>query len=91
MRVLSAPVTIPLPPGAESAEDWEDGESYRAIYWPETSLADGVRVSITGMQSRSGDIWRCVTMWANCPELSAGEARMVAAGLLSAADELDKL
>jgi hypothetical protein len=45
-------------------------------------------VTVDGVQ-----IWQAGTgallLWANCPELSAGSARQVAAALLNAADELD--
>ena len=57
--------------------------------WPDVTVGDA-RIWITGEQSRTCDIVRSVAMWSNCPELTGPQARMVAAALLNAADELDE-
>jgi hypothetical protein len=84
-------MTIPLPVGADSAEDWEDGEDCRVVYWPTTYVGE-VQVWLSGEQFRpTGDIVRSVMLYANAEPLSPESARQVAAALLNAADELDQL
>lgn len=85
---------LPVPPGA-TADDWHDQSDNlgpaRFLTWSTHDAAD-VGVAVTGEQFADGRIDRRITVYdANSRNLNAAQARMVAAGLLNAADALDQL
>ena len=88
--------TVPLPPGALYADDWEtqpDGSETRAF----EGLLRGqrVQIEIRGIQARSGEVLQRVavadTELCGGVELDAAGLRELAADALGAADELDRL
>ena len=86
---------IPVPPGAV-ADSWEvktTGGVNRRLEWhSDYSSVEGVEVAIDGTQESNGDYARSVTVYSDdSVRLSATEARALAAALVAAADEFDRL
>ena len=88
---------VPLPAGASTdcagwARNTETGEWARPVEWA-TFPAPGtaVEVCIDGMQSTGGTFTRDISLYAEDCDLSAEQARTLAAVLAAAADELDCL
>ncbi len=88
--------TIPLPPGAKYADDWQvqrDQSVTRAFEG--TMRGDRVVIEIRGFQAHSGDVLERVavvdTERAGGTEMDAAELRELAADALAAADELEGL
>jgi hypothetical protein len=85
---------LPVPAGA-TADDWCDltdihGDMARALTWSRHDT-DKVGVAVDGWQSADGTIDGGVSLYDVDKELSAADARRLAAALLNAADELDGL
>jgi hypothetical protein len=85
---------LPVPAGA-TADDWcdltdIDGDMARALTWSRHDT-DKVGVAVDGWQSADGTVERCVSLYDADKELTAADARRLAAALLNAADELDGL
>jgi hypothetical protein len=86
---------LPVPAGA-TADDWCDltdihGDMARALTWSRHDT-DRVGVAVDGWQNIDGTIVRGVSLYdAQDKELTAADARRLAAALLNAADELDTL
>ena len=86
---------IPVPPGA-TADSWAvktSGGVSRLLEWGESfGSVEGVEVAIDGTQESNGDYARSVTVYSDdSVRLSAVEARELAAALVAAADEFDRL
>ena len=86
---------IPVPPGA-TAGPWAvktSGGVSRLLEWHgDYSSVEGVEVAIDGTQESNGDYARSVTVYSDdSVRLSASEARALAAALVAAADEFDRL
>ena len=85
---------LAVPPGA-TADDWcdltgIDGDIARALTWSRHDT-DKVGVAVDGWQYADGAITRCISLYdAEDNELTAPDARRLAAALLNAADELDR-
>jgi hypothetical protein len=91
---MSTTPNLPVPAGA-TAGSWSepdcDGDQARTLTWSRHDT-DEVGVTIEGWQSSDGDVDRCISIYdAGNAELSAADARRLAAALLNAADELDRL
>jgi hypothetical protein len=85
---------LPIPAGA-SADDWcdltdIDGDMARALAWSRHDT-DKVGVAVDGWQCADGTVVRGVSLYDTEKELTAADARRLAAALLNAADELDGL
>jgi hypothetical protein len=85
---------LPAPPGA-TADDWLDltdidGDMARALTWARYDT-DKIGVAVDGWQTAGGDVTRAVSLYDTEKELTAADARRLAAALLNAADELDGL
>ncbi|OBF22922.1 hypothetical protein A5725_12035 [Mycobacterium kubicae] len=87
------PPNLPVPAGA-TAGNWSDltdidGNMARPLTWSRHDT-DKVRVVVDGWQDSDGNIEKCVSVYDEA-ELTAADARRLAAALLNAADELDAL
>ncbi len=86
---------LPVPSGAE-ADDWMDltdidGAQARTLTWSHHDT-DKIGVAVDGWQYADGRVTPCVSLYdADGKELSAANARRLAAVLMDAADELDRL
>lgn len=81
------------PPEDGHHYDWEhagDGVWCR-FFAGTTREVDEARVMITGLQYADGRIDRTICVDGDCESLDASRARQVAAALIEAADELDRL
>lgn len=88
---------VPIPPGAEPKYDWapdfQDGNSWkRLLQWTEYSTGmESVDVLINGWLKPDGTYTRQVGLYVEDEiEMTAEQARMLAAALLNAADDLDR-
>ena len=84
---------LPVPAGA-TADDWcdltdIDGDRARALLWSrhDTNL---IGVAVDGWQTVTGEVTRAVSLYDTDKELTAADARRLAAALLNAADALDR-
>jgi hypothetical protein len=94
-RAADACAGIPVPPGAV-ADSWAvktSGGVCRTLEWHDNySSVPGVDVVIDGTQESNGDYARSVTVYSDdSVRLSAPEARELAAALVAAAEEFDRL
>ena len=85
---------LPVPAGA-TADDWSDftdidGDHARALLWSRHDT-DKIGVAVDGWQTADGQVIRAVSLYDADKELTAADARKLAAALLNAADELDRL
>ena len=86
---------LPIPAGA-TADDWCDltdieGDVTRSLTWSRHDAAR-VGVAVDGWQYADGRVTRWVSLYdTECKELTAEGARQLAAALLDAADELERL
>lgn len=92
--MTTTPPDLPVPAGA-TADDWLDltdihGDMARALTWSHHDT-DKVGVTVDGWQYADGRVERSVSLYDADKELSAADARRLAAALLNAADELDRL
>lgn len=88
---------IAAPAGA-SADPWfciraDDGDAVRSLRWSDRDAGEGVGASVTGWQHETGDVTRSVTVWlsSDTADITATTARALAAALLQAADELERI
>ena len=86
---------LPIPAGATADRDWpsitSDGVPVRGLVWSEHNTAK-VGLSIYGQQYGDDGRWtRAISLFGDDVELTAGEARELAAKLLEAADAMDRL
>lgn len=95
MNTIHTP-NLPVPAGATAVEEWyaptEFPEDFtRSLTWFERRLGK-VGVSIEGAQFGDGHVDRYISVWqAENKELTPSEARELAAAVLEAADELERL
>lgn len=87
---------VPLPAGATTdGSGWarnNEGRWQRPVEWAAfPAAAPAVEVSVDGWQSTDGTYSRDISLYAEDCDLSAEQARALAAVLLAAADELDRL
>lgn len=88
-------IVVPVPSGATEVEEWSlDGGTARSFggtkRLTETLFGVDVRVEIIGTQYIDGSIERFIVI-SDDGLLCPAEARHLAANLLAAADELDRL
>jgi hypothetical protein len=92
---MSNAPTIPVPAGA-TADEWNAitsaiGDTVRSLEWSRHDAA-GIGVAVDGWQDSTGQVSRCISLYdTECKELTAEDARQLAAALIEAADELDRL
>jgi hypothetical protein len=93
LQVLYA--SVPLPPGATSASEWDFRDRRCGRVWRHftgTRRGTTATVGIDGMQNSDGSVAeRQISIICGNGELTATTAREVAADLIAAADELDQL
>jgi len=87
---------VAVPPGASvDGEGWEQsvhGEWSRPLIWRRFDSAGGVGVDIDGRQKLGGSFTRQISLYAdNGASLNAAQAREIAALLIAAADEFDRM
>jgi hypothetical protein len=85
---------LPVPAGA-TADDWcdltgIDGDRARGLTWSRHDT-DKIGVAVDGLQTATGDVTRCISLYDTEKELTAADARRLAAALMDAADALDKV
>jgi hypothetical protein len=86
---------LPVPPGA-TADDWSDltdsidGGVARALTWSRHDT-NKIGVAVDGWQHADGTIDRAVSQYDADKELTAADARQLAAALLDAADDVEKM
>ncbi len=84
---------LPVPAGA-TADAWcdltaIDGDRARALLWSRHDT-DKIGVAVDGWQTAEGEVTRAVSLYdVEDKELTAADARRLAAALLDAADALD--
>lgn len=91
MKTIELP-NLPVPPGA-TADDWSEpvaGEMARSLTWSRHDAA-GVGVNVDGLQYNDGQVSRSISLYDTDKELTSADARALAAALLEAADEYDRL
>lgn len=87
---------VPLPAGNPATDGWtsidHDGALTRSLEWSSHDTAN-VGLSVDGWQRASGEYTCGVSLYgvSEGKQIDAAEARQLAAALLNAADELDKL
>ena len=94
-NLTDAMISVPLPPGAESAEHWEDGADgwTRMLHGPSRSV-EGFDAAVyrTGVQTREGSVtWSLYVHVADSDDMAPAQVRQLAAALIEAADELERL
>ena len=94
MNVTPPDLPVPAPAGA-TADDWGyltgiDNDRARALLWSRHDT-DKIGVAVDGWQTAHGDITRGISLYDTDKELTAADARQLAAALLNAADQLDQL
>jgi hypothetical protein len=93
---------LPEPEGARKLWYWEDDGAgnwsrrfdgtRRGVGLDQTGVfANRVDVDLDGVQHSDGSIVRAITVYSKDSEITAEQARSVAAALTEAADELDRL
>ena len=85
---------LPVPPGA-TADDWcelttDTSDLIRFLTWSKHDT-DKIGVAVDGQQFSDGRVERQVMMYDSDMPLTAEDARKLAAALLEAAEELDRL
>lgn len=86
---------IPVPEGA-TADSWDsirvtDGDAIRTLVWFERDVSPAIGVTVGGWQDEQGDSVRYIGVIAENAELTAVQARELAAALNEAADVLESL
>lgn len=95
-NLTDAMISLPLPPGAESAEHWgvdATGHWTRMIHGPSRSV-EGFDATVyrTGVQTRDGAVkWSLYVHVEDRDDMSAAQVRQLAAALVEASDELEAL
>ena len=84
---------LPVPAGA-TADPWcdltdIDGDCARALLWTRHDT-DKIGVAVDSWQTADGEVTRAVSLYDTDKELTAADARQLAAALLNAADMLDR-
>ena len=84
----------PSRPGA-TADPWSeytsiDDDHARGLLWSKHDT-DKIGVAVDGWQTATGKITRGVSLYDTDRELTAADARKLAAALMDAADHLDRL
>jgi hypothetical protein len=84
----------PVPAGA-STDGWcsftgVPGDVIRFVTWS-TRRVGATSVAVDGMQYRDGDVQPQITIYGDDSAVTAADARALAAALIEAADELDRL
>lgn len=87
---------LALPAGAIANDGWtrhgDDGEWVRLIEWAVIPThTPAVDICVDGRQATDGTFTRQVAVYAEDVRLTAAQARDLAAALIAAADELDRL
>jgi hypothetical protein len=84
---------VPLPAGA-TTDGWlsvdTDGAPIRSLEWSRHDT-DKVGVGVDGFQDATGEVTRSINLYLRGQDLDADDARALAAKLVEAADELDRL
>jgi hypothetical protein len=84
---------LPIPAGA-TADDWVldySGAGCRSLEWSRHDTGK-VGVAVDGWQTESGEVTRSVSLYdTEAKELTADDARQLAAKLVEAADALERL
>lgn len=85
---------IPVPAGATTDSCWstrsDDGDVMRSLEWSRR-YAGRACVHVDGWQGETGHVTRWVSVYDSLEEMPADEARQLAAALVEAADELERL
>ncbi|MGP4056629.1 hypothetical protein ACTWP6_17695 [Mycobacterium sp. 4D054] len=95
-NLADAMIGIPMPAGAESAEHWSEdstGKWTRLLHGPSRSI-DGFDAAVyrTGVQTRDGAVrWSLSVHAEDRDDMTAEQVRQLAATLVEAADELERL
>ena len=98
---MSTTYDVPVPDGATAEDDWQNGtpQPYRTLFG-EVRTVDGIHVDrvsvqVTALQFRDGQlddgsVYEPPHVYLGDEALSTGQARALAAVLISAADEADR-
>lgn len=94
-NLTDAMISVPVPPGAESAEHWGDGADgwTRMLHGP-SRVVEGFDATVyrTGLQTQDGAVtWSLYVHVADSDDMTAAQVRQLAAALVEAADELEAL
>ncbi len=94
-RAAELTARTPLPAGATTDGTWSDlrdveGDCVRSLEWSRHDAA-GIGVAVDGWQHLDGRVESHVSLYDAEKELTAESARQLAAALLEAADELERL
>jgi hypothetical protein len=84
---------LPMPDGVRLADHWQpDGDEWMRAFDGTSRTVKDTHVEIVGEQRASGAIARCIHVFSDgTDDLHNDDARRLAAALVEAADELDRL